>query len=391
MSTVELYTSRETVEPRVIPNGQLIGRVSVGGRNLNLAGVTASVTIRFGRVDPTDAPTASTLALDLVDLADAHPIACGDLIEVDLIGGAPRFRGWVTDLAQTWDEAGHLSLIGAGNLARIYRRKVGSSDWPQEAWSARVARVFAEAAWAAYSVQAGPDDPPVAARLGSTTTLGAELENLAATAAAAICDLPDGSVLVQAMTARQAITVPVLVLPPELVLWAPDWSQSLDVVNVVDAGYGTIEDPHTVTSRNESSVTKYGERQASVASTFALAADAGAYGAAMVNRRGFPHWLVPTVQLAGEVTPAIGALVMLRDLPAGSPIGSVWQPVCEGWTDTLTGDAWQTMLQVSDPIRSGMTLPWRNLPSDLIWQAVAPACTWADSFDLNHLIGAAAK
>jgi len=98
---------------------------------------------------------------------------------------------------------------------------------------------------------------------------------------------------------------------------------------------------------------------------------------------------VPTVQLVGLVTPAIGALVMLRDLPLGSPIGQQWQPVCEGWVDTLAGDAWSTMLQVSDPIRSGLTLPWRNCPSDLIWSAVDPACRWADSFDLNHLLGEA--
>jgi hypothetical protein len=388
VSTAEVYTSRELATPLVVPNGQLIGRVSIGGRNLNLAGVTASVTIRFGRVDPTDAPTPSSISLELIDLADAHPINCGDLIEVDLIGAVPRFRGWVTDLAQPWDsDTGTLELIGSGNLARIYRRKIGNADWPQESWSARVARVFADAEWTAYTVQTGADNPLVASRLASETTLGAELENLATTASAAIVDLPDGSILVQAMTARQAITTPVLVLPPELVLFAPAWSQSLDVVNITDVSYGTIEDQHTVTSRNDSSVTRYGERSASVGSTFALAADATTFGAAMVNRRGFPHWLVPTIQLAGLITPAIGALVMLRDLPAGSPVGSQWQPVCEGWVDTLEGDAWLTMLQVSDPIRSGMTLPWRNLPSDLIWQAVAPACTWADSYDLNHLLG----
>jgi hypothetical protein len=129
-ATAEAYTSREAIEPRVIPNGQLIGRVKIGARTLSLAGVTASVTIRFGRVDPSDPPTASSISLDLIDLTDAHPIACGDLIEVDLIGAIPRFRGWVMDLAQTWGDTGSLTVVEVGNL-RDLSPQIGGADWPQ--------------------------------------------------------------------------------------------------------------------------------------------------------------------------------------------------------------------------------------------------------------------
>jgi hypothetical protein len=374
----------------VIPDGQLITRVGVAGRDLDLDGVTAAATIRFGRVDPSDGPTASTITLDLIDLADAHPIACGDLLEVDVMAGVPRFRGWVTDLAESWDPSGHVTLTAAGNLARIYRRHIGAAaDWPEESWSARVARVFAEADWTAYTVQAAPENPRVAARLASESTLGYELENLAATQGAAVVDLPDGSVLVQAVGARQALADAALSIPPELVLWAPGWSQSLDVVNVVDVAYGVTEDSHTVSARNADSITRYGERSSGVSSTFATEAAAAEFGAAMVNRRGYPHWLLPAVQVLGMVTPLIGGLVLLHDLPAGGPVVGTWQPVCEGWTDVLEGTAWTSTVQLSDPIRSGMGLSWRSVPPDVLWQDIDPACRWQDAASLTNLIGAA--
>jgi hypothetical protein len=373
----------------VIPDGQLITRVAVAGRELELSGVTAAATIRFGRVDPSDGPTASTLSLELIDLVDAHGIACGDLLEVDTAGGVPRFRGWITDLEQSWDPAGRVAITAAGNLARVSLRQIGTADYPQEAWSARVARVFADAEWTAYTVQAAPagNDPLVAARLAAQTTLGNELANLAATQAAAVVDLPDGSILVQAIYARQYLSAPVLELPPDHVLWAPDWVQTLDVVNVVDVTYGTLEDSHTVTSRNTESVARYGERSTVVGSTFASSGPAALFGGEMVVRRGYPRWLLPDVQVLGMVTPVIGGLVLLTELPAGSPVVGSWQPVCEGWTDVLEGDAWTTTVQLSDSIRSGMSIPWRAVPAGVQWLEVDPDCKWTDAVDLNHLLG----
>lgn len=370
----------------MIPNGQLIGRVAIAGNDLELADVTATVTIRFGRVDPADSPTASTLQLELLDLDASSRYACGDLIELDLIDTTPRFRGQVTDLQQSWGPGAALSLTAVGNLARVSRRKVGNADWPQEPWSSRVARLFADAdGWSAFAIDPATPNPLVAARLAAETTVEAELSNLAVTAAAAVVDLPDGSILLQPIAARTVLAVPVLELPPELVLWAPDWLQSLDVVNVVDVSYGTSQDTHTVTSRNTDSVTRYGERQGSVGSTFALEADAAAFGAAMVNRRGYPHWIVPSVQLAGMVTPRIGGIAHITELPEGSPHGSAWGPVIEGWTDTLVGDSWQTMLQLSDPIRSGVSLRWRDVPSPVHWMDVDPATSWAEAVTLESL------
>ena len=371
----------------MIPNGQLIGRVSIGGDDLELDGVTAAVTIRFGRLDPSDAPTASTLQLDLVDLAASSRYRCGDDVELDLLDGSPRFRGQVTDLAQTFDPAAHLSLTATGNLARIARRRIGFGAWPQEAWSARVARVFAEAGWDAYTVELGSSDPPVAARAASGTSVTNELASLAATGSAAIIDLPDGSILVQAISARSTLDVPELELPPELTLYAPAWSQVLDLVNVADVTYGTLEDSHTVTSRNEDSVALFGERSGSSDSAFALQADAAAEGVRLVNRRGYPHWLTPTVQLSGLVTPRIGTLAHLVELPPGSPYGTSWQAVTEGWVDVLDGQSWLTVLQLSDPIRSALSLQWRNVPAEIAWLDVDPAAVWSDATTVPYLLG----
>ena len=174
---------------------------------------------------------------------------------------------------------------------------------------------------------------------------------------------------------------------PDRVLYAPDWVQSLDVVNVADVTYGTLEDSHTVTARNTESVARYGERSTVVGSTFAASGPAAAFGGEMVVRRGYPHWLLPDVQVLGMVTPVIGGLVLLTELPAGSPVVGSWQPVCEGWTDVLEGDAWTTTVQLSDSIRSGMSIPWRAVPADVQWNEVDPGCHWSDAYDLNHLLG----
>lgn len=374
----------------IIPNGQMIGRVGIGGVDLALDTVTASAVIRFGRVDPGDPPIASTLQLVLIDLEASSRIETGDLIELDLIDAEPRFRGQITDLSQSWDPSAALTIVAAGNLARVARRKVGNADWPQETFSARVARVLADADWTDYTIEYGRN-PLVAARTASETTAGAELANLAVTGAAAIIDLPDGSLLIQTIDARALLAAPILELPPELVLFAPDWSQSLDVLNVIDVAYGTLEDPHTQTSRNVDSVTRFGERGGSLASTFALEADAATAGAAMVARRGYPHWIAPTVQLSGLVTPRIGALAKLTELPDGSPLGAIWQPVVEGWQDTLDGDEWLTMLQVSDPIRSGVSLRWIDVPPALTWATVDPDCQWTDASVLGALIDTPAR
>ena len=81
----------------------------------------------------------------------------------------------------------------------------------------------------------------MAARAASETSVTAMLTDLAVTGAAALCDLPDGTILLQPLSARH--TRPdAFELPPEAVAFAPAWRQALDVVNLAVVAYGPLED-----------------------------------------------------------------------------------------------------------------------------------------------------
>jgi len=316
-------------------------------------------------------------------------VAAGDELQVD-VDAAPRFRGQVTDLALEWvDGVPQLQVVGAGNLARISRRKVGYGDWPSESWADRVDRVMGEAEWSLYA-----QDTPrltglmVAARAAGETTVNAQLADLAESAGAAICDTPDGTIWIQPLAARQPITsdpAP-LEIPPDRVAYAPAWQEILDVVNVVAVAYGPEEDSHTQTSRNEDSVDAYGERTSDVGGTLATEADAGTRGAELVGRRGYPRWVMPGCDVLGVFTPRIGEAVLIASLPAPSPVGSQWGPVVEGWVDQMDGPDWTTSLVLSDPVASGVSLAWMELPPTLIWNELDPAARWEDAYSLDRIL-----
>jgi hypothetical protein len=173
------------------------------------------------------------------------------------------------------------------------------------------------------------------------------------------------------------------------VVYAPLWAQSLEIVNVINTAYGPIEASATITSRNSDSVTIYGERTHDVDSRFASSTDAQARGNDLANRRGYPRWFLPGLAVAGLVTPRIGEPVNLSGLPSPAPLGSEWSPIIEGWIDTLTADEWTTTLQFSDPVASGVSLPWELVPATITWGTVAPACRWEDTYALVNLTGGA--
>ena len=353
--------------------------------------VIASLTIRTGRGDVVDPPTTQTCSLSLLREDEWPPgMQAGVDLAID-VDGRGRFRGQVSDLALDWvDGVAQLSIQGSGNLARVARRKVGYGAWPQEPWAARVARVFSEAGWS----QVVFDDPAPtiqeAARAGGETTVNAQLDALSQSGAAAIVDQGDGSIFVQALSSRQvqAGDPAPLVLDPSSVVYAPGWVQVLDVVNSVQVAYGPEEDSHTATSTNPDSIDLFGERTTDVGGTLASANDARARGAEIVNRRGYPRWVLPSLEVLGVVWPVIGRTVSLSLLPTPSPVGAVWDPMVEGWTDTLDGDDWTTTLALSDPVASGVTLPWQQVPAFVVWADVE--CRWEDAYALENLTGSQA-
>jgi hypothetical protein len=351
-----------------------------------LTEVLAEVTIRHGRREPDDGPTSSTLQLTLTGWASSS-VRCGQdvLFTVD---GAPRFAGQVSDLAVGFpDGVARLELTASGSLARIARRKIGYGAWPAELWHDRASRIMAEAGWTAYTIDAPApsDEVMMAARAAGETTVNAMLDDLAVTGAACICDMPDGAILLQPLSARHAAP-DAHELAPELVAFAPEWRQALDAVNVAVVAYGPEEDSHTITTRNAQSVTTYGERSTELATTFAASDDASKRGLQLVTRLAAPRWLVDRASVLGlPLALRVGQLVRLVELPAGSPLGESFGAALEGWAERLTGDDWTTELALSDPARSGLTLSWGSVPPDLAWQDVDPSCEWQEAYSADDL------
>jgi hypothetical protein len=371
------------------PQAEVAPVLTIGALVVPLAEVYAQATIRHGRAEPDDQPTSSTIQLALTGWA-SDQVRAGQELAFDY-AGVPRFRGQVSDVAIRFPAGlAALELTGAGNLARIARRKIGYGDWPAEPWSDRAARIMAEAGWSAYLIDPPPpsDQVVMAARLASETTVNAMLTDLAVTGAAAITDLPDGVILLQPLSARHAAS-DAFQLPADEVAFAPAWRQALDVVNLAVVAYGPIEDSHTVSTRNASSVNTYGERSSELATTFAAIEDASARGLQLVTRLAVPRWLVDSVILfglpAGELRP--GRRAILSSLPLGSPVGSSFAAALEGWTESLEGDDWTTTLSLSDPARSGLTITWDTAPADLAWREVDPACQWQTAYSADDLEG----
>ena len=57
----------------------------------------------------------------------------------------------------------------------------------------------------------------------------------------------------------------------------------------------------------------------------------------------------------------------------------------EGWADEISGDTWRMTLCLSDPLLSGLTVPWLVVPADLAWNEVDPATDWTEALTLEDL------
>jgi hypothetical protein len=362
----------------------VIESVTIDGAAIALADVFASVTIRHGRGSLDDGPLGSTATLSLVNVARAFvaPFKVGVELAIATTGAVPRFVGRISDAALDPDAA-TLSVIAASTLARISGRKIGAAAWPQEAWSARITRAFTEADAAAELVlELGVDDPQVAARAAGETTLGGYLATVAVTVATAIADLPDGRVLVQAVSSRRGADP--VELPSESVALAPEWTQNDDVANVVQVTWsgGVVEDV------DASSIATYEERAPLALQTdLAVEADATSRAAIELSRRSRPDWHIERADLLVLNSDlAIGTPVIVRDLPAAAPADHA-VGIIEGWEDHVEPDAvagldWTMQLNLS-PIRlSGYGATWANINPAITWATLDPALTWAENEEL---------
>ena len=362
--------------------------IELDGELLQLEDVQADLVIHHGRIDVGDDPTSSSAQVTLSGVTKdfVKPFRVGVELVVrvaDTDPPTPRFSGRVTDASLDVDV---LTAIAVGRLSTLDAYTIGAVNWPAETWSARVTRCFTEAGLAA-ALELQPDpafNPLLVARdttTAGTTRLADYLAFLAPMVGAAVTDKPDGGLLVQALGARRLEDA--LPLDPALIAYAPPWLQVLPGANIVTVRY-TGDQSQSVTVREDSSVAIYGERPATIDTTFQNVADATYRANLRLVRSAFPHWNMPAAPALAGLELEVGLPVELSQLPPSSP-ADPWTPIVEGWTDTITGPDWAMELALSDPLASGLVLPWISVPPSYLWNTINPATAWADALTLEDL------
>jgi hypothetical protein len=296
----------------------------------------------------------------------------------------PRFTGKVTD-AQL-DDA-DLTAIAAGRISTLGQYAIGAVPWPQEAWSARLTRVFTEAGLDSY-LDFRPDpafDPQLAPRDPETagaTTVADYLAFLAPMVGAAIVDGLDGTILVQCLGAR-TLNAPAQ-LDPADVQYAPAWTQVLPIGNVITVRYQGDQGA-SVTVRDDASVAIYGERPATINTTFVAEADADTRARAYLSRGAYAHWNILEAPILRGLTLEVGSAVTVSEMPPASPFDP-WTPILEGWQDQIDGESWTMLLALSDPLLSGLaTLPWDAIPPEYLWTTINQETEWREAVTLAAL------
>lgn len=365
--------------------------VKLAGVTIPLDGILSDLTIHHGREDISDEPTATTCQLTLLDVPRELTLAfeVGQTLAVNVKDAAapevPRFTGTVTDATLQDNE---LTVIAVGDVSKLRHYVVGEGDWPVESWSSRVTRIFTEAGLAAR-LELHPDpafNPQLAARVNETagpTTLGDYLAFLTGMVGAAVTDRPDGRILVQAIGSRSLANL--TPLDPADVAFAPGWVQELPGGNIVTVRY-TGDQSESVTVTEPASVDLYGDRPETIDTAFTQPADATYRANQRLARAAFTHWNMPSAPVLRGLNLEIGAAVELSEMPDASP-ADPWTPTVEGWTDEIHGDAWTMTLALSDPLLSGLTLPWSSVPATAAyhWNTVDPATDWTEALTLDDL------
>lgn len=289
----------------------------------------------------------------------------------------------MTDASLDDDE---LTVIGAGLVSTFRGFEIGASSWPAEPWSARVTRIFAEAGLGSLlELHPEPDfDPVLAPRDPATageTNLADYLAFLAPMVGALVADRPDGTVLVQAIGSRTLEAA--VELDPADVAYAPVWEQQLPAGNVVTVRY-QADQGASVTVSDDVSIARYGERPLTIDTAFEQAADASSRASSALYRGAYAHWQMPAAPILRGLDLELGVPVVLGSLPAAAP-HDPWTPLVEGWTDTISGERWTMELALSDPLVSGVTLPWDAVPVELAWTTIDQATAWIDALTLDDL------
>ena len=227
-------------------------------------------------------------------------------------------------------------------------------------------------------------DPILAARdpvTAGPTTLGDYIAFLAPMVGALVADLPGGRILVQAIGARNVRDA--YTLDSGDVAYAPAWLAALPGGNIVTVRYHADQGA-SVTVSEPSSIALYGERPETIDTSFRDQADATYRANNRLGRGAFSHWTIAEAPVLRGLALELGKAVILQGMPAASPY-EPWNPILEGWTDTITGPDWTMTLSLSDPLVSGVTLTWGGAPPAELWNTVNLATDWTEALTVGDL------
>jgi hypothetical protein len=411
--------------------------VTLDGTNIDHLVLDEDITIRVGRMDVLEQgqPGSASLMLYLSEWVD---VGYKSLIVVT-DGEAVRFSGRVTDVPRiTWevhpdDPDRWMCLVRVqcvGPLAGWGRQRVGDVPWPAETVHDRAQRI-AGLTGQTLVVQGGA--PTVVARDVDAQPAINLLEELATDCSGFLFDHA-GTTYLQSLEVRRLTdpqerwddqytswdnwvgtwdeqtenlaASPLLVLPPDAVLFAPAPEQTSRIANRVRVRYGPTDElgnQFEVTAEDPASIAVYGPEDVDIRTRLELAGDAGLRASLTLERAAVPQWYLPRVEVMWEALddPARaafdvmlpGQMVEVSQLPQPGPF-SAFQGCVEGWTDQWSWDdaaevvLRTTTLHLSDVRWSFAVLTWDGIvPDDLTWDAID--CTWDQMITADDLEDAA--
>jgi hypothetical protein len=390
----------ETLLDRVIGPDAIL--VAIGGVDLD-PGLVGPVTIRHGRDDVDDLPTASTCSFTIDASATALP-SIGDDVTVDLgadavtyftapLSAIRRFAGRVTDLtaipARGVNGRAFVRVVAVAPLAVLGRTIVGDTPWPAELDGVRADRVLDLVVAANPSIVVDDVDPGfyvVRARdVDRKAALGL-LQELARDALGVLVGLRSGAIAYQDAEHRRNAPVRVTVDASEA-LADTAWVQDLaGLTNDVTVAYGDAEPQAETAVVDEVSVDTFGRYGVRLATQLDDEVGAAALASALIGRGSRPAWRIEnlTVELLRTVDPVNAAilldlevsdLVAVTGFPSTGPFvtSSLW---VEGWTETIARDEWTLVLNVSGFAYGGPPARWVDVAASVAWAEVPADVSW---------------
>lgn len=396
-----------------------VTEVAINGTPLNLSNVEWSVAIDHGRNDITQSPQASTAELTLYGFTGI-PVQISDVLEITSYGSAPRFTGYVTDVALTHDPSNtgntvpRMNVVAMGNLSRLGLLKVGNLGFPEETLDDRVQEILDETGLT-YQANTDPYMVLLAEDPDQNRSAMDWLSDICLDTGATMCDLPDGNILFESYTRRgvgynpatwsgvnepwSAVTfiwsdvfeattaapIPVT-LPANGVIFEPVWTNSvLSVVNEATVTYGDPE--ATITALDAPSQLVHGLRAYSWTSRLADATDAYDRVNHVITTQAVPRWAMQSVQIligqlsSGDRALALsliqGSRVIVQNLPQPAP-ATQYLGVVEGWSESYTPDGHILTLSLSDSRYSYAMAKWSDVSGSLTWGGVSLTIKWYD-------------